>query len=220
MSSHGTPSYELGQFAKLSSEVTLSLSTALDGIDPKEALKAIAGKGEQFALHTRQFFMPEQSQILRPRSIIRLSQVPVNHDRKWEESIAAAGPSTGADWDVRKVGDLYVAERKGIVLTDMTLVNFGEDVGSEQVVEFGRQWNLGRVIDPRECFAISEHFPTLHKSPAFFDPMAVVSLKHCQFRAKSHVCSVWWGGGKRRCHLAWFDDDWHPNFWFGFVSEL
>ncbi len=220
MSTHGTPSFDPGQFSKLQSEIILQVPRAIAGVDPKIALNAIAGRGEQFALHIRRFFVPDKPDILRPRSIIRLSQVSVNYGRSWDDTLNAAGPNTDADWDIRKVGDLYLAERKtGTILTNMTLVNFGEDVSSDQVIEFGKDWNLGRVINPWECFAVSEHFPKLHTGLGFFDPMAVVSLKECTFKRGRSVCDVWFGGEKRGCDLSWFGDAWSPYCWFGFVSE-
>jgi len=222
--SHGTPSYELGQFAKLSSAVTLALPTALHGIDPKEAIKAINRNGERFALHTRKFFVPaEDSQkILRPRSIIHLPPISVNHDREWENAVADAGPNTEFDSDIHKVGDLYTPKRAGIVPTSITLANFGgvEDVDSEQVIEFGKEWNLGRIIDPRECFAIVKRFPKLHTSPGFFDQMIIVSLKDCNFEGRRHVCFVLFDGHKRKCRLDWFDRGWGVFSWFGFVREF
>ena len=38
------------------------------------------------------------------------------------------------------------------------------------------------------------------------------------FRGKAHVCNVWFNGEKRKCDLNLFDNDWNPNYWFGFVS--
>lgn len=218
--SHGTAStYEIPQFLVVSNAVATALPKALDGIDPKSAIRSVTNNGHALELHLRKFFEPEQPTVLRPRFIIRLSQVPVNYDRDWNGSIDAAGPNPGKDFDIRKVGGLYVAERKGIVSTDITLVNFAEGVSSEQIIELGQQWKLGRVINPQECFAISEHFPKLHTGPGFFDQMAVVALKECVFRGRRRVCCVWFRGQQRECRLAWFDDGWRSPGWFGFVSE-
>ena len=219
---NGTPSYELGQFGKLSSELLLAMPTALDGIDPKVALQAVKGQGEQFGRHIRKFFVPTTadgtSKPLRPTMMITIPQVPVNYDLDWNARIDQAGPNTGADWDVRKVGDLYVTERKGIVLTDIALVGFSQAVRSEQALDFAGDWQLGRTMNPYEAFALPTHRPNLHRELGR-NAMAAVSLEQREFQGERQVCSSWWLDDGRRCDLDWFDNDWDVDFVFGIVRE-
>lgn len=166
-------------------------------------------------------FTPQQesSQPLTARYIVPIPNVPVNYDRSFVDAAKAGGPNTTADYDVLKVGDLYVARHKGIVRRNITIVNFTQNVSSEQALEFGLKHNLGRTIDPWECFATNERRPKLNRELGF-DYMAVLSLEHCSFLDRRQVPSVWWDGGGCRARLLWFDSPWLDGFfWFGFVSE-
>ena len=218
---NGTPSYELGQFGKLSSELLLAMPTALHGVDPKVALKAVKGQGEQFGRHIRKFFVPTDGttgELLRPTMLVTIPQVPVNYDLDWNERINQAGPNTGTDWNVRKVGDLYLTERKGIVLTDITLAGFGQKVESEQVLDFGLEWQLGRTMNPHEAFTLLAHRPNLHRELGH-SAMAAVSLEHCSFQGARRVCYSWWDGDGRGCDLVWFGVTWSEDCCCGFVRE-
>src|SRR3989344_8648063 len=222
MSSHGTASFDreqLSQFATVSSAVEVALPRILHGIDPKDAIKRI-GQGQMFEQHVRRFFAPptESSAILRPTRLITIPQVPVNYDLDWNARIDQAGPNTGADWDVRKVGDLYVTERKGIVLTDIALVGFSQAVRSEQALDFAGDWQLGRTMNPYEAFALPTHRPNLHRELGR-NAMAAVSLEQREFQGERQVCSSWWLDDGRRCDLDWFDNDWDVDFVFGIVRE-
>ena len=221
--SNGTSSYELGQFGKLGSAVMLALPTALDGVDPKVALKSVDRRGEQFGRHIRKFFVPPDpdAKVLRPTLLVTIPQVPVNYDLydlDWNERINQAGPNTSADNDVRKVGDLYVVERKGVVLTDITLVGFGQYVQSEPVLDFAAEWQFGREMNPYEAFALPTHRPNLHRELGR-NVLAAVSLEHREFRAERRVCCSWWDGAERDCSLRWFGDGWDGGYVFGFVRE-
>lgn len=221
MPTHGT-AFDLGQYNEVVVPVVRALPKALDGIDPKSAIRSVSDRGEALEQHLRRFFDPSlgEPKVLRPRFIVPIPQVPVNYDLDWNEAVSQAGPNTGADWDVRKVGHLYVAKRHGLVLTDITLVNFGEDVESEQVLEFGREywpWRV-RVMDPRECFALGAYRPNLHQELGL-EAMAAVSLEKCDFRGEPRVPGVWWRGAGRGADLRWFVGGWRPHCWFGFVRE-
>src|SRR3989338_7099916 len=184
-----------GIFGAIEEQTILGLERPGAGWSLDDLQKAIVEKGA--------------AKILRPRSIVILRQVPVHRDRTWLDQIAISGPQTDADNDVHKVGDQYVAEKKDVVLKDITLVNFGLGVNKfEQVVSFGAEWQLGRTIDPWECFAVSEHLPKLNTMPGFFDPMAVVSLKEYFFRNLRQVVGVWFCNGRRMVILSWLEGSW------------
>lgn len=221
MPSHGTASSERNQFAQVLAPVTVALAAALDDLDPKEVIRK-AEEGQALRTHLRNFFVPpveqRQGTLPEPRWIVPVCNIPVNHGRKWEEAIQAGGPNTPADYDVRKVGDLWVARRQGIIPTDFTLVNFPADVESEQVLKLARLHQWGRPMDPVECLAVAEHRPKLHRDLGL-NEMAVVSLDPREFQGESLVVSVWFLDARREACLLWFACGWSPRCWFGFVRE-
>ena len=149
---------------------------------------------------------------------IHILRVPVNPAREWQEAINAAGPNTPRNYDIRKVGNLHPPQSGEPKEKEIILVNFGKTIPNSQfALDWANPYSL-RPASPRECFAIGEHKPQLHRE-LDMNPMAVVSLEDCVFGGLWRVCCVWWGGSERVAGLSWFAYGWHGSYWFAFVRE-
>lgn len=156
--------------------------------------------------------------ILPPDGRIHVVSVPVNESREWSKAVKAAGPNTGSDRDIWKVGGEYPPNAGATEdLREVILVNFGENTRSEDNLAWGKAQNL-RPATPRLVFAVGEHRPKLHRE-LDMDPMAVVSLVPCSFGGYRRVPLVWWYRSERITDLHWFDRDWGAIYWFAFVRE-
>lgn len=149
---------------------------------------------------------------------IHVVSVPVNESRAWKDAVSVAGPNTGRDWDIWRVGDQYppmVGATQG--LQQVILVNFGKYMRSKDVLVWSKTQNL-RPASPRSVFAIGDHCPNLNRDLAM-DYMAVISLVPSSFGGRRQVPDVWWGRSERGACLGWFDDEWDVHCWFAFVCE-
>ena len=149
---------------------------------------------------------------------IHILRVPVNPAREWQEGINAAGPNTPENFDVCKVGGLYLPQKGKVEEREIILVNFGKTIPNGQyALDWAKQYKLC-PDGPRGCFAIGEHKPNLDKELGM-NPMAVVSLEECSFEGERRVCNVWWDDAGRYASLYWFGDDLGGDYWFAFVRE-
>lgn len=149
---------------------------------------------------------------------IHIVSVLVNESRPWKDAASAAGPNTGRDRDIWKVGDQYspvVGATQG--LQQVILVNFGKHMRSEDVLDWGKEQHL-RPASPRSVLAISEHYPNLNRDLTV-DNMTVISLVTCSFGGERRVPYVWWDESLRKSNLSWFDYEWREDYWFAFVRE-
>lgn len=144
--------------------------------------------------------------------------VQADESRAWDDVVHAAGPQTGRDWDVWKVGHLYapVAGASGAT-RKLVLVNFESErhLWSEEVLTWADSQHMV-PCSPRQVFAVGECCPTLHRHLAA-DVMAVVSLVPRRFEGRTLVPSVWWYGSLRQADLCWFDTRWYAYNWFAFL---
>lgn len=176
----------------------------------REYTRFLQNGGRVEIVSTGGIIPPEGGKIL-------IVAVPVNESRSWQDAVSGAGPNTGRDWDIWKVGDQYpplagAAPR----LQQVFLVNFGKYTRSEGNLIWAKEQHLVPA-SPRAVFAIGEHCPYLNLA---MDPMAVVSLAKCSFGGGEHACYVWWFGSERRAYLIWFDGGWNDHYWFAFVREF
>jgi hypothetical protein len=151
---------------------------------------------------------------------IQILSVQANDSRSWEDAVSAAGPNTGRDWDIWRVGDLYpptAGATEG--LQEIILVNFGGEryIRSQEILAWATSQRL--IPDsPRKVFAISEQCPMLHRDLGS-DVMGLVSLVPCSLEGRWRVPSVWWYGSLRQADLRWFAYGWYAYNWFAFVRE-
>lgn len=149
---------------------------------------------------------------------LHIVRVSVNPARPWQEAIDAAGPDTGKDWDVRKVGDHYPPEAGKPEVREIILVNFGKTIPDTQyALDWAKPYGLSPE-KPRGVFAIGEYKPQLHRD-LVLSAMAVISPVPCSFEGERRVPYVWWRDTKRFAYLDWFDNDWGDYCWFAFVRE-
>lgn len=156
--------------------------------------------------------------ILPPGGMIQILSVPVDESRPWPDAVKAAGPNTGRDWDIQKVGDQYppiAGDRPR--LKQVIIANFGEITQSEEALTWGKEQKL-KPTTPRACFAISEHFPALHHYLGM-DPLAVVTLAQCSCGGNRHVPCVWFPGAERKAYFRRFGYGWDSLYWFAFDRE-
>jgi len=155
--------------------------------------------------------------IAPPGGRIYVVSVPVDESRDWHEAIGAAGPSTGSDWDIERVGEQYPTTDETPGSREVILVNFGKKTGSEDNLVWAKAQQL-RPASPRTVFAVGEYCPTLHNQ-LDMDPLVVVSLITCFFEGEQRVVSVGWIGPRRAANLGWFEESWQVNFWFASIQE-
>ena len=148
---------------------------------------------------------------------IHIISVPVDESHVWNDAVGAAGPNTGRDWNIWKVGDQYPPAATAQGLQQVILINFGKYMQSEDVLAWGKEQHL-RPASPRSVFAIGEHCPNLNRDLAM-DYMAVVSLVACSFGGERRVPRVWWSRSERESRLSWFGNEWDGRCWFAFVRE-
>lgn len=149
---------------------------------------------------------------------LNIVRVTVDPTRDWQEAINTAGPNTGSDCGVRKVGDAYPPEDGGVTEEEIFIVNFGKVIPNGQyALDWAKPLNLSPA-KPRQVFAVGEHKPELHWELKC-NPMALVSLVPCSFKGDHCVLRVWWGGARRDVNLDLFDDGCGASYWFAFVHK-
>jgi hypothetical protein len=149
---------------------------------------------------------------------ILVVRVPVNPGREWQEAINAAGPNTGSDWAVRKVGDQYPPQSGEPKEREIILVNFGKTIPDTQyALDWAKPYGLSPE-PPRGVFAIGEHKPQLHRELKR-SVVVVVSPVPCSFGDLRLVPGVWWNDAERSAFLYWFDNEWSDYYWFAFSRE-
>ena len=153
----------------------------------------------------------------------RLHTVRVKYDpsRPWQEAVNAAGPNTPSDYNVRKVGELYLptcgrnsAEEK-LVEVELIMLNYLNGGGGwDKALAWGQTAGL-KQTSPREVFAIGEQHPRLHKTLKV-NPMYAVATTECSFDGRRQACRVWWCDSGRWAFLRWVSCFVGSDGWFVF----
>ena len=145
-------------------------------------------------------------------------EVEVDENQPWSDAVNAAGPNTPDNYDIHKVGDLYLSTDKGRRRkVKMVLVNLANGGDFVKAVAWANQFDLKRT-SPRQVFAIGKKFPELHQELGM-DPMYVVASEECTFGGYRRVCSVWWGGSDREADLDWVGGVRYSDGWVAFLCE-
>lgn len=145
--------------------------------------------------------------------------VRVKLDREWQEAVNAAGPNTPDNYNVRKVGDLYLPSGKGEIVEDLIGLNYPDGSGNwDKALAWAKEQQLQKTV-PREAFAVSEQYPKLHVQLGM-DPMYVVATEECTFDGFQLACSVWWGGSGREADLFWISHFSERHGWFVFRKPV
>lgn len=172
----------------------------------REQTRFLANQAKVQVVHTGGIVPPEGGRIL-------VVTLPVDESRLWKDSVSAAGPNTGRDWNIWKLGDQYpsvVGATRG--LQQITLANFGKYTRSEGDLIWAKEQHLVPA-SPRAVFAVGEYCPYLN---LVMNPMAVVSLVTCSFGGEQFVCDVWFDGSRRAADRRWFVSEWRDIYWFAF----
>jgi hypothetical protein len=130
-----------------------------------------------------------------------LTGVTVTLDQDWQEAVNTAGPNTPADYNVRKVGDLYKPTGKGKVVCDYVALNFTRGDGWQAALAWAKEQKLESTT-PREAFVVAEHNPTLHKVLGQ-NPMRLAATTECTFGGFRRAGGVWWRDAKSGANLHW-----------------
>lgn len=159
----------------------------------------------------------KKSPVLAPPAGGRIHTLEVEvGSLSWNDAVTSAGPNTGSDWDVRKIGGSYIAPTPG--KRQVILVNFGKYMESEDVLAWGRANKLSPA-NPYLVFALGSAHPDL-KGELGVPSMAAVSLDSCLFVGFRRAPFVWWiEDGAREASLGRFEFGWHDFYWFAFVCE-
>lgn len=175
----------------------------------REFTKYLLNRGRVQVVHTGGIIPPEGGKII-------ILTVPVNESRPWKDAVKAAGPNTGHDWDIWKMGEQYPPVAGAVPrLEQIFLANFGKYTQSDENLIWAKEQHLVPV-SPRGVLAIGKHCPYLNIA---MDPMAVVSLQKCSFGGELNAAGVWFGGSERWAGRSWFDDEWSVSCWFALVRE-
>jgi hypothetical protein len=222
MSDHGTTSQEFPawyitfQIAALKNlprpgeiDEQIALGWSDNGESMKHVLREVLVPPEQIAGD----FAPP------PGGRVHVLTIPVSLDKPWNAAVQAAGPSTPGEYDIWKVGDLYLPgppTGRGAVQTKMVLVNFGSTGGNlAKAIAWAEQYGLKKT-NPRQVFAIGEHKPQLNRELGA-NSMYAVATEECFFEGNRQVCNVWWNDAKRKANLNWTDNVGNANDWFVFA---
>lgn len=144
---------------------------------------------------------------------VHIVRATVQLDREWQEAINAGCPQTPAEYNVRKVGNLYLPTGKGVVEREYFLLNNNRS-GFDAALKWAEQYKLN-VTDPREIFAVAEYKPELHRELGM-SPMYLVATKECQYMGHRQACYAWWHDAKRKAYLCWVEDFNFAYDWFAF----
>ena len=193
MQKHRTPSLSLGQLAKIAGQMTTALPKALEGADPKEAVRRMTSHGEAFGRYVGMFFRPEadDQNKLRPRSILALEEVPVDYTCSLEQAILRAVPEVNpSEIEIaRKIydEDAWTSPQR-VVLTDITLVGFDDWSTDVEAIVFGNQWGFARPLNIREALAVLQRYPhpQLYDTPGILLAMAFICMKEYVFEDRRH----------------------------------
>ncbi len=137
-------------------------------------------------------------------------------DREWEEAINRVGPNTGANWNVREVGDLCPPSGTGVVKEEEhILLNYPIGGGGwDKALAWATQSKL-IPNDPRRVFAMAEKRSTLH-SDFGTRVVFVVSPIAYGFDGDWQACYAWWEEPQRGADLRSTADFGHTFVWFSF----
>lgn len=151
--------------------------------------------------------------------VVSLFNIPLKHDRTWDESIKAGGPNTYKDSDIWKVGKKYPSDKTGTeTIPCISLVDFERSWKGPEGVELAKRQSLP-LITPRQAFAIGEACPTLNRDLER-EYLAVVSLETCEFGGGVRAPCVWFGGGGREASLGGFVSGWDVGDFVGLLGEV
>ena len=146
---------------------------------------------------------------------IHIVQSWVRQDRPWDEAINAAGPDTPSDYNVRKVGHIYLPTGTVAETQEHVFLNYPNGDGNwDKALELGTELKLQRAV-PRGVFAVGEQHPCLHRMLGV-NPMYVVATTPCTFEGSQRACGVWWGASERKACLVWVSRFGYANDWFAF----
>lgn len=146
---------------------------------------------------------------------IHILRVTVKLDEQWQEAVNAAGPNTPSDYNVRKVGGLYVPTGTGEEEQKHILLNYPNGDGSWDIaLSWAESKGLKKTV-PREVFAIGKQHPGLHRALGV-NPMYMVATTECTFGGRRRACCVWWSDSGREADLPWVRDFGLACDWFSF----
>ena len=154
-----------------------------------------------------------------PGGRIQILTAVVDESRSWEDAVKAAGPDTGRDWDIWKVGGKYPPRpRAKPSLKHVVLCNFGKIIEScEEALTWGKEQKL-KPVTPRVVFSISEHYPDLDQYLGIRD-MDMLALQKCLcdgFQCVTYIC---FEDSRRKAIIDRFDINQSSYNWFVFEHE-
>lgn len=160
-------------------------------------------------------FKTDVSIVPPKRARIHVLRVKVTLDQSWQEAVNAAGPNTPSDYNVRKVGDLYLPSGIGEEEQEHILLNYPNGGGNwNKALAWADEKRLKRTV-PREVFAIGKQYPTLHEELGQ-NPMYLAATTECTFEGVRQASCVWWCGSKRLAGLDWVERFGRTLAWFAF----
>ena len=194
---------------------------------PFEAGEAISGDPTGFGRNATRFVqnggrvtvMMTDGIIPPPGGRIQILTAVVDESRSWEDAVKAAGPDTGRDWDIWKVGGKYPPRpRAKPSLKHVVLCNFGKIIEScEEALTWGKEQKL-KPVTPRVVFSISEHYPDLDQYLGIRD-MDMLALQKCLcdgFQCVTYIC---FEDSRRKAIIDRFDINQSSYNWFVFEHE-
>jgi hypothetical protein len=152
--------------------------------------------------------------------VVRLPQVPVNWDQSLDEAIRLGAPNTPSGYPIWQAASQYFkpAGKRGIELTDISLLGFDRSWESQEAIHYAAKKNLPTAM-PQQVFAIGAAFPRLNRSLGHSN-LAAVSLQKCRFEEGWRLPFLWFCASERVAGTRSFDFKWLNDGWFAVLGEV
>ena len=116
-------------------------------------------------------------------------QVPVNYDLGWVEMVRNLGKKISMGLHVASIGDRFPTEKTGVIVEDLTVVNFDEYESLMSIQIYAQKHEI-LPAHPRVLFAIAEHYPMLSYKRGL-PHMEFISPCICKIEHSERVLVLW-----------------------------
>jgi hypothetical protein len=145
----------------------------------------------------------------------------VDPNKRYLEALEEAGPAPGADWHVRKMGDLYPPEAGSPRQRKFCAVNFGPGsltTATQALAWAERQKRALTPVGPRDIFAIAKQVADWPEKLGT-NPATLISTTPKEYAGRLHVPGVWAYGAERGAGAYWFLDEGGDSCGFVFACD-
>ena len=142
----------------------------------------------------------------------------VDQNRDYNEALEAAGPDTPGNYNVRKVGYLYLSVSDEMEEVTFVLRNFPKGGGSWDKALAWAEAKGYKPTNPREGFAVAEQYNL--KKPINCDWIYIVATTECDFDGYRQAVCVGVDESDRVANLNRLENFGNDNDWFLFRNSF